>query len=1000
MTSKANESALVTTLENFKKTMGRREVAEYETTTLRTLETSIRDIQAEQHSKRCLQDMNRLKQYMEAMKQFMEVAKALCNRDDIMAFIWGPTKRLLQISSTVAKPFGQLLDAYERMGENMPLLGQYIDHLGPSSHMIHIIKLIYEDILKFHQLALQYFQQPKWEQLFETTWGIHKSRLHDITSSIARHRSLIESKASMPQIQESNILQQREHHQREEELDTERLGRLQAVNKWLKPTDVETDQVCYSRIRSECPGSGRWLLKKTSFQEWFDPRYPVIPPLLWLNGIPGAGKTVLASLVIEEAQKLPNAPTVLFFYCRYDNPEKDNFGALARSLLAQLLKHDQGLLPYFYEKCCSNGEALLTSQTLIEDLLRLAFAHCKCAYIIIDGLDECSRDARKDISKWLRNLVENLPACSPDRLRCLFISQDDGIARKDFLDLTSIKLDAEDTTKDIEVYSRIEADKVKEKFQLSDERTSAIAATVTNSGGGMFLFVKLVWSNLLGQTSVSSLEEELEDHNFPKGIDDALEILMLFGWLVCAKRSLKWREIQCLKSIDPDELAINDSRRFVVAPKELCGSLVEVRSDQTLELVHQTVKFFLIEDNHIDPVAGELKLACLCIDYLNQPAFISPPDRARVLKGDYVFMDYAVLYWVRHLELGTMRDCAPGHLMDQLAESLSVFIQHHWAFPSITLPVPNRCSNRLQFFKSRPFYKKLEQTVVSTKKQLNFYGEMRKEEVALNLPEIVRDVRAIMERMMSEIEPLDRNRIREKYGNDLFKCSRFSCDYFTIGLSSAEEQKKHKDRHDRPFRCTDEACPGFTLGYVSARELHRHINETHTQSVTQDQDFPTDGDIQHSMEKRPLQAQAETEFAEPSESETGNEPVVVLRRKRPRQTSFTCEHCGTVFNKRSNWRSHLLTHESEPQHKCDTCGKSFVRRSDHRRHMDGHRFGKPYTCRGILQNGNTWGCGRSFARSDTLENHYKSKRGKKCLQERDQKVLEVEQIPPMPEAGS
>jgi hypothetical protein len=69
------------------------------------------------------------------------------------------------------------------------------------------------------------------------------------------------------------------------------------------------------------------------------------------------------------------------------------------------------------------------------------------------------------------------------------------------------------------------------------------------------------------------------------------EALMLLGWLVCAKRSLKMHEIQTMKSIDLDSRAIEfERRRFRVSPKELCESLVEVREDGTIELVHMTAK--------------------------------------------------------------------------------------------------------------------------------------------------------------------------------------------------------------------------------------------------------------------------------------------------------------------------------------------------------------------------------------------------------------------------
>ena len=177
-------------------------------------------------------------------------------------------------------------------------------------------------------------------------------------------------------------------------------------------------------------------------------------------------------------------PTVLFFYCKHGNIERDKFIPLARSLLAQFLKQDNAFLHFFYQKCCESVESVLNSPAEIRKLLVLAFQNCRSAYIILDGIDECPRQERKAITQWFRNLVEDLPTSHPERLRCLFVSQDDGIARKDFSGLASFKMEEEDNKHDIEEYSRVEATKLQEIFSLSAERASAIAAEVASSAGG------------------------------------------------------------------------------------------------------------------------------------------------------------------------------------------------------------------------------------------------------------------------------------------------------------------------------------------------------------------------------------------------------------------------------------------------------------------------------------------------------------------------------------
>jgi hypothetical protein len=67
--------------------------------------------------------------------------------------------------------------------------------------------------------------------------------------------------------------------------------------------------------------------------------------------------------------------------------------------------------------------------------------------------------------------------------------------------------------------------------------------------------------------------------------------LKLLTWMVCAKRPMKWHEIQCAVSIDIDNQNVDWKRRkFSVDSKELCGSLVEVYADGTVNLVHHTAK--------------------------------------------------------------------------------------------------------------------------------------------------------------------------------------------------------------------------------------------------------------------------------------------------------------------------------------------------------------------------------------------------------------------------
>ncbi|KAI4598575.1 hypothetical protein KJ359_002988 [Pestalotiopsis sp. 9143b] len=464
----------------------RRDAEDFRVTTLEHLKASIANLQARQHSQRRLQNLNRLEPFLEAIEQYGKVVSTFYRDTNIVAFIWGPLKFLLQTTSIVDTAFSEVLNAYENLGDALPLLEQYRDLFRNQRHMSRNLEKIYDDILEFQRIILRYFQQPLWQKVFAESWKTCKFRFSGIIRNIAQLRSLIESQATPAQVEQFQEIMQQSQRVEDGQLNEQDSQRNRDVLTWLRPPKVHEDHDIFVTKRASYPATGQWLLANTLFEEWFDPRFPTIPPLLWLSGIPGAGKTMLASMVVQKARELKPAPTVLYFYCKHDDPERNNFVALGRSLLSQFLSHDNELLPTFYQKFCRSGDAALSSPGMVEELLTLAFGNCKSAYIILDGLDECPRDQRKIITQWFRHLIENLSNSEPERLRCLFVSQDDGFARKDFAGLANVKIRAEDSQQDIEKYCQVEAENLLASHpSLTKEKVDWIARSVAHSVEGM-----------------------------------------------------------------------------------------------------------------------------------------------------------------------------------------------------------------------------------------------------------------------------------------------------------------------------------------------------------------------------------------------------------------------------------------------------------------------------------------------------------------------------------
>ncbi|KAI1085921.1 hypothetical protein F5B19DRAFT_481039 [Rostrohypoxylon terebratum] len=319
------------------------------------------------------------------------------------------------------------------------------------------------------------------------------------------------------------------------------------------------------------------------------------------------GKSVLASVIIDEARKKENTSTA-FFYCAESDPLRNNFLSVARGILSQLLLQDEYLITFIHHtRSTISGDIILSSIKLAEELLEVALKRRK-TYIILDGIDECARDERKQICESFINIAESLPRTQMDEIRCLFISQYDGIARKHLSMLSSIQLTAEGNRCDIEVFANIWKDRIEEKFGKFTKEELDIPLVVTAKSQGMFIFAKCVLEELFRQASRHSLLVEWNADNFPSKLDEVYQRIIcrvlgsgpesqpevtikLLAWISNSKRPLRWYEIQAAISIDLDESSINDeNRRLVNDSKDICSSLVEVHFDQTVELVHPTLK--------------------------------------------------------------------------------------------------------------------------------------------------------------------------------------------------------------------------------------------------------------------------------------------------------------------------------------------------------------------------------------------------------------------------
>lgn len=305
-----------------------------------------------------------------------------------------------------------------------------------------------------------------------------------------RHRDLIDRRASIIQLQQVFEIRKQLEVDLVATTQAENDRRRGIVTPWLSAFSNECEHENHRESRSSGNQSGSWLLGHPNFQKWFSPSHKTTP-ILWLTGIPGAGKTVLASVVIDELSKASESTpgiNLAYFYCKYGTEGRNSFASVAKSVIAQLLRPLPDSLSYIYEEASKSSEACLSSKStaekILDSLLVQACTGENIIYIVIDGVDECDRSGRNDIPTWFQALSDRLSKTAPGSLRCMFISQDIGAGAKDWGLASRIKISREDTQRDIQEFAIREHRKMEVRFGELRHPHEDIAKLVTARAQG------------------------------------------------------------------------------------------------------------------------------------------------------------------------------------------------------------------------------------------------------------------------------------------------------------------------------------------------------------------------------------------------------------------------------------------------------------------------------------------------------------------------------------
>ncbi|KAL6801754.1 ankyrin repeat-containing domain protein [Trichoderma sp. SZMC 28012] len=446
---------------------------------------------------------------------------------------------------------------------------------------------------------------------------------------------------------------------------------------WLTPIDyglIHSDY--YKRLQ---PGTGKWFLEQKEFQDWITGNNGT----LFCYGIPGAGKTILASLIINRLSSRFRGSSdigITYVYFNYNKQEDQDF----QKLLASLLKQLAGGLHYLPESTKqlydehSKKRTRASLEEIITDLTCVITSYSE-VFIILDALDECPFF---ELHLFLSRLFElqrrykiKILTTSRPIPEIMDLFNHSNVAK------LQIRAETSDVTKCIEA----QMDRLPKVARESPALWDEIKAGISEAADGMFLLAQIYLVLLQDKMTLNDIRRQLvifksrntENTSGQKGktltyaYEQAIErirdqkegisklAMRALAWVTLAKRQITTLELQHALATQGGmtTLSHDDLPDLSDITSACVGLLTIDEQSHIIRLVHYTAHEYLEETQNSWFPSAEESIMRSCLTYLSFEIFNSghcQSDEAFEHRIEsFPLFHYAANHWECHLSHDT-----------------------------------------------------------------------------------------------------------------------------------------------------------------------------------------------------------------------------------------------------------------------------------------------------------------------------------------------------------
>ncbi|KFZ00823.1 hypothetical protein V501_10436 [Pseudogymnoascus sp. VKM F-4519 (FW-2642)] len=444
--------------------------------------------------------------------------------------------------------------------------------------------------------------------------------------------------------------------------------------RWLSTVDFEANHSNACKLQQ--PGTGLWLIEGEDFLEWAKKDHSTF----WLHAIPGAGKTILCSTVIQElqsrSQPVANSPeqpeisTIVYFYFDFRNSEQQHTEGMICSLLGQLANK----LPGVPEEICAlwkiykDKTSRPSSEELLAILTLVIQKYFDKVYVTLDALDECSE--RQVLLPVLHQLIDS-------KCASIFLtsrSEHDIQKSLSKVSIYSAAIRSTDVALDVELFVNRQIKAIESLRDLNVDLQNEIVQELVGGAKGMQVWPSAPVPHIVNRYTGS-------DGFLPKTLDESYDRILLaiqseeekelirrtLQFIIFAIRPMTLEEIAEAVVVEDSSTALDPDDRFHT-PEHLVKN---VRSLLTttggyLGLSHYSVQeylqspriskgpasYFAMTKSNADEEIGRICLTYLAYDDFNAGPYESDAesDAESGLSSivGYPFLKYAANSWFIH----------------------------------------------------------------------------------------------------------------------------------------------------------------------------------------------------------------------------------------------------------------------------------------------------------------------------------------------------------------